>query len=332
MQAYYLGADIGGTKTRALVADEKGRILGSGVSGPGNHESVGFEGQFQELSAACSMALKSAGIENHLINAAGFGIAGYDWLTEREGIQKNITAVLGGPIPFTVVNDALVGLVAGSGTGWGIAVVSGTGCNCWGWDVTRTRIGRVTGAGMMMGEGAGASEIMQKAIESIAYQWTLRGPATRLSDRMMEMTHTHSLDEFLEGVLREHFELDASMAPMVFEVANQGDAVAQSIVSWAGRELAELVKSVTRQLGFEEQSFEVVKVGSLLNKFQSLSDIMETEIHKMAPLAKIVTLTAPPALGGILLAMEKHLGGISDQTRIAILSSVKEEYGSELSE
>jgi N-acetylglucosamine kinase-like BadF-type ATPase len=329
MQAYYLGADIGGTKTQALVADEQGRILGSGQSGPGNHESVGFEGQFQELDAACSMALRSAGIVRNQISAGGFGIAGYDWVTEQVGIQQNISAVLGGPIPFTVVNDALVGLVAGSNTGWGIAVVSGTGCNCWGWDATRTKIGRVTGAGMMMGEGAGASEIMQKAIESIAHQWTQRGPVTKLSDAMMALTHTHSLEEFLEGVLREHFELDAAMAPLVFEVANQGDAVAQRIIQWAGVELAELVKCVTRQLGFEDQAFEVVKVGSLLNKFQQLSDIMEAEIHTVAPLAKIVTLMAPPALGGILLAMEKHLGEISDTTRRSILTSVKDEFESE---
>jgi N-acetylglucosamine kinase-like BadF-type ATPase len=323
MQAYYLGADIGGTKTQALVADEHGTILGSGNSGPGNHESVGYEGQFQELSAACSKALSAAGLKNTQLSAAGFGIAGYDWLTERNAIHQNINTVLGGSTPFTVVNDALVGLAAGSSSGWGIAVVSGTGCNCWGWDETRTRIGRVTGAGMIMGEGAGASEIIQKAVEHIAHQWTMRGPATKLSDAMMSLTHTQTIEELLEGLLRGHFELDASAAPLVFEIANQGDAVAQGIIQWAGHELAEMVNAVIRQLNFADQDFEVIKVGSLLNYFPQLSTVMENEIHTTAPYARILPLFTPPAVGGIILAMEKHQGEISIQSRREMLSAMQ---------
>jgi activator of 2-hydroxyglutaryl-CoA dehydratase len=39
-----LGVDIGGTKTRALLVDENGSVLGFGKAGPGNHESVGWDG------------------------------------------------------------------------------------------------------------------------------------------------------------------------------------------------------------------------------------------------------------------------------------------------
>ncbi|MRR32700.1 ATPase, partial [bacterium] len=39
MTDYYLGADLGGTKTRVIVVDHQGQTLGFGESGPGNHET-----------------------------------------------------------------------------------------------------------------------------------------------------------------------------------------------------------------------------------------------------------------------------------------------------
>jgi hypothetical protein len=37
---YYLGLDIGSSKTHALIADESGQTVGAGLSGPGNHQTV----------------------------------------------------------------------------------------------------------------------------------------------------------------------------------------------------------------------------------------------------------------------------------------------------
>ena len=327
MQTYYLGADIGGTKTLALIADQTGRVVGAGFSGPGNHESVGYAGQLAVLSQACDTALIKAGISRTQLASAGFGIAGFDWATEREEIHENIRRLLEKDIPFQVVNDALVGMVAGSSVGWGIGIVSGTGCNCWGWDASRERIGRVTGAGLFMGEGAGASEMVQRAIQHIAHQWSMRGPKTSLSDAFMAYTGTNSLDELLEGLLRDHVDLDAAAAPLIFEAAAQGDAIAREIIQWAGVELAELVKAVARQLQFEALAFDVVKVGSVINAYPQLSGIMETEIHKLAPQARIVGLEAPPAAGGILLAMEKVMEEIPAQVRQTILETSREFNG-----
>ena len=60
------------------------------------------------------------------------------------------------------------GLLAGAPEGWGIAVVAGTGCNCWGRDRDHHRIGRMTGMGWQMGEAAGAGELVEEAIRFLA--------------------------------------------------------------------------------------------------------------------------------------------------------------------
>ena len=78
--------------------------------------------------------------ESDAIGGAGFGISGYDWPSERQPTLQAI-ATLGLSCPVDAVNDALIGLLAGSAQGWGIAVVSGTGCNCRGWDRERRHLG-----------------------------------------------------------------------------------------------------------------------------------------------------------------------------------------------
>ena len=40
---YYLGVDGGASKTAALVTDETGKSLGTGIAGPSNHLRVGIE-------------------------------------------------------------------------------------------------------------------------------------------------------------------------------------------------------------------------------------------------------------------------------------------------
>ena len=54
---YFLGADLGGTKTHMVIADENGRAIGFGEGGPGNHQSVGFDGMFTALLSALEQAL-----------------------------------------------------------------------------------------------------------------------------------------------------------------------------------------------------------------------------------------------------------------------------------
>ncbi len=43
MEQYYLGVDVGSTKSLALVSDYREHVLGLGIGGPGNHEDVGYK-------------------------------------------------------------------------------------------------------------------------------------------------------------------------------------------------------------------------------------------------------------------------------------------------
>ena len=304
MTRFFLGGDVGATKTHVLVADETGRALGFGQAGPGNHEGVGYEGLAAALRTATDQALAAAGLSRHLIAGAGFGIGGLDWPSEREPHLQAI-ASLGLRGPVEAVNDATLGLLAGCAEGWGVAVVSGTGCNCRGWDATRRHEGMVTGHGVWMGEGAGAGELVVMALRALSYEWTRRGPATQLTPAFLRHTGARSLGEMLEKLLTGKLELDAEAAPLIFQVAAAGDPVARQLVCWAGAELGELANAVIRQLGFKALAFDLVLVGGMFDAGCPLIEPMRGTVHALAPGARFVRLEAPPVVGAVLLGMEQ---------------------------
>jgi N-acetylglucosamine kinase-like BadF-type ATPase len=303
MSHYYLGVDVGSSKTHALVVDAAGRVLGFGRGGGGNHEGVGFEGFMSSVRTAINESLANAGVKISQLNGAGFGISGYDWPSERP-VFLDLLKKLGMTCPYDIVNDSCLGLLAGSTHGWGVAVVSGTGCNCWGWTEGRKRIGQVTGAGDWMGEGAGASELISKALVQVAYQWTKRGPATSLSDAFIRLTGATGLEDLLEGIINGRYELDNNAAPLVFECAVAGDEVANQVITWAGNELGELAKCVIRQLDLQDQPVEVVMIGSLYDGGERLIEPMRQNILQLAPRARLVRPAGPPVIGAAILAME----------------------------
>jgi len=300
---YYLGADLGATKTHTLIIDEAGRALGFGESGPGNHESVGYDGMFQSMKSGMEQALRVAGLKKEEISGAGFGVAGYDWSSEYD-ITASTLERLGLSASYKFVNDSVLGLVAGAEEGWGVVVVSGTGSNCRGWDREHNREGRVTGHGVLMGEGAGGSELMHRCMQLVGYAWSKRGPMTKLADALIEHVGAKDLEDLLRGYTTNEYQIGAEAAPVVFRVAEQGDGVAHDLIHWAGCELGELANAVIRQLEFENLSFDVVMTGSMFEGGQMLIDPMREVIQKLAPIARLVRLNVPPVIGAAILGME----------------------------
>jgi len=317
---YFLGVDVGATKSHALIADDLGRALGFGEGGPGNPDVVGYNGLADVLQLITQEALAAAGIAAAAIAGAGFGIGGYDWPSQREPMLEAIRPLgLGGPVE--IANDAIIGLLAGAAEGRGVAVVAGTSCNSWGWDRER-RAGRTTGFSWL-GEAAGGGELVLKAIQAVAHEWTWRGPPTRLTQAFVELTGTCDAADLLEGLTVGRVYLGAAAAPVVFQVAATGDLVAQELIRWAGRELGDMAVGVIRQLGFEASTFDVVMAGSFFDGSPVLAEVMRETIHTVAPGARLVRLTAPPVVGGVLLGMEQA-GEEPFALREAVLQSTQE--------
>ena len=87
------------------------------------------------MKEAVRIALSQPAVDtDQLTGAGGFGVSGYDWPSEKEPTLRAL-AELG--IDFArleMVNDTIWASWPGRAEGWGVALVSGTGCNCRGWD------------------------------------------------------------------------------------------------------------------------------------------------------------------------------------------------------
>jgi N-acetylglucosamine kinase-like BadF-type ATPase len=305
MTGYYLGVDVGGTKTHALITDETGQALGFATGGPGNWEGVGYTGLKRVLLDVTSRAMKQARIKVKQVAGAGMGIGGYDWPSER---QDHLDAIR--PIdlncPLEIVNDATLGLLAGTSEGWGVSVVAGTGCNARGWSKDHKREGRaVGGGGYWSGEYAGGFDIVARAMRAVAFEWLKRGPATALTRAFLLHTGAKNLDDLVEGVYLQRYHFDPALVLKVFETSRQGDPQAQEVMRWAGRELGEMAVGVVNQLDFQNEQFEVVLIGSLHSKSPILDETLRDTVLETASGARFVRLNAPPVVGGVLLGMEK---------------------------
>jgi N-acetylglucosamine kinase-like BadF-type ATPase len=307
----FLGVDIGSSTSHALLVDEDGNILASSEAGPGNHEVVGYDGLQNVLHQITSEVLHSAGVNKDKIHRAGFGVSGYDWPSELTPTMRAIHA-LGFSAPIELVNDTLLGLIAGSEKGWGIAILAGSGENCWGRD-PQGKIGRMTGQGARMGEYGGGSTITAKAIQAISAEWSQRGPTTSLTQILIEETRAQDLDSLIEGICEDHFHVGSEFTPRIFQAARDGDCVAQEIVNWAAEGLTSLVIGVTHQLGFRHTTFDLIEMGGVFKAGNILTDPFHVAVLEQAPGAQFVSLKVAPAVGAVLLAAE---GADIDQRRL----------------
>jgi N-acetylglucosamine kinase-like BadF-type ATPase len=321
MMKYYLGIDIGGSKSHALIADQNGRVTGWGQGGSGNHESVGMDGLRQVLQEVTQQAVASAGIQPAQIAGAGFGMAGYDWPFQRPMMMEVIES-LGLTAPFELVNDTLITLLAGASQGWGVAVVAGTSNNCRGWRPNRTE-GRMVGHGAWMGEYGGADELVLKAVHAVAADWSRRGPATRLSEIFPGLVGARDLTDFIEGLAVGRILLSGETAPLIFEVAEEGDAVAKELIRWTGTELGSLAIGVIRQLDFGSLEFDLVLGGSIFKGSPVVMQAVADTVLPEAPGARLIRLSVPPVVGGVLLGMEQD-GLYAGECRENLVQSFQE--------
>jgi N-acetylglucosamine kinase-like BadF-type ATPase len=156
-----------------------------------------------------------------------------------------------------------------------------------------------------LGEAAGGNELVLKALQAVALEWTRRGPSTQLTQAFVNLAGVQNVEELLEGLSLHRLQLGAKAAPLVFRVAAEGDPIAEELIRWAGRELGDMAVGVIRQLNFEALDFEVVLAGSFFKGSSVLAEMMRQTIHVVAPGARLVRLHVPPVVGGVVLGMEQ---------------------------
>ncbi|HIC89748.1 MAG TPA: ATPase [Anaerolineae bacterium] len=306
-----LGVDAGGSKTHALLMDEKGHILGFGTGGPANHQVVGPDAALAEIEQAARDALARAGIAPP-VHAAFFCLAGADLPVDFAMLQPKLGA-LGVARSVQLANDTLAGLRAGLSRSWGVAVVCGSGFNAGGIGPDGTRI-QFPGLGTISGDRVGGHWMAMEAISRVMRAWDGRGQPTALRELVLDALGFDSEEAMLSTIYESQYDyypasFDVNqiwqLTPLVFRAALQGDAVAQEIVVEVGEEVGTTANAILRRLGLEATDVEVVLSGSVFKgEGPLLLDTVTQVVHRVAPRARIKRPMFEPVVGAALLALE----------------------------
>lgn len=300
---YFLGIDVGSSKTHALIVDETGRCIGFGKAWGGNHQGVGYDGLENVLQESFEGAREMSQVDSAQIVGAGFGVAGCDFPSDREPHLKAI-ASLGLSCPVEVVNDGVNGLLAGATRGVGVNVTAGSSNNCRGRN-KNGKEGRIVGNGATFGEHGGGIEIVQRGLQMVNYAWIKRIPPTALTKIYLDAVNAKNELDLMEGLSSEQYHLFPFLALEVIKAANDGDAAAREILRWSGEELGWLAVSVARQIEMENDEVEIVQSGSLFDAGEMIDAPMREVVIQHCPKAKLIRLDGPPVVGAVILGMEQ---------------------------
>jgi N-acetylglucosamine kinase-like BadF-type ATPase len=292
--ATYLGVDAGGTRTRAVIIDSSGSLLGSATSGPANWQAIGAPAAGLAVSTAITQALAAAGLSSAALSASCLGLAGVRTDDERALLAAELAPLaLSGPI--TVTGDLEIAHAGALAARPGIVVISGTGSAAWGRDVHGTTA-RAGGWGWLTDDKGGGYALAVSALTAACEAEDGRGPATALHALALAFFQQPDLRALLRELHagRRDRAAIAAFAREVRAAARSGDAVATTLETASARELLRLAEAVRTKLS-PSLTVSLAITGGL-----GLGELL-------APLASArgFTPVAPwgePVLGAVLLA------------------------------
>lgn len=320
---YFLGVDAGGSKTYAMIADEQGKILGAGKGGNGNHQ-LDREQAERSLQQAVTEAVMASGLTKDQLEYAWFGLAGAD----READFRILRPIVGhlGLSRTEIACDTWNALRSGTEKNYGVVLICGSGVNCSGTNPAGETY-QCGGFGYRFGDFGGGYDLSMEVFRSVLRADDGREQKTVLSERLTQMLGYTSVSELRDSYLDHFRDLPPQLAELLFQAAEEGDAVANGLLVKQGDELGLAAASAIRRLAMEEESFDIVLAGSLLTKGDRSGIIrraIEQRVKQAAPNGTLRILTREPVVGSVVLAMESSgmrvNHGILDQ-----LSQGKEE-------
>jgi N-acetylglucosamine kinase-like BadF-type ATPase len=323
--AYYLGVDGGGSKTYALIADERGTLLGKGASGNGNHQLGGALAR-RHIREAVQAAVTEAGITAEEIERACFGLAGADREADFRVLRPMIAEL--GIARHEIVCDTMIGLRAGTSRPCGVVLICGSGTNSAG----RNAAGETFQCGgfeYAYGDFGGGRELAVEVFRSVIRSWEGREEPTLLTGMLLELLGYDNVGEMFHDFLDHERTVPLDAVKLLFRASVLGDEAARGILRRQGDELGKSARAVIRRLGMERETFDVVLVGSVLTRGEGefVTAPIEKAVRGIAPQASVVKLGIEPVVGAVWSAyesggeplpaeMEARLRGVADFKRI----------------
>jgi len=326
MSNYLLGVDGGGTKSHLVVFDRDGKCVCATAYGALNHEVM--EGSYTELEErlleVIPRTFNNAGIKAEDVAEAVFGVAGVDTTAQMKIVSDIIQKT--GLQHFTVCNDAVLGVPAGSPHCAGICAISGTGFKVAAIDYSGVALD-TCGLGAYTDDKGGGSWFGLRACGMVYNSLYRLSRPTIMQDMVFSLFGISRKEEYLDAVTESLYgetnQYDSvALNSIAFKAAAEGDAVALDILAESASQYAGAIVRLVLDMDFpEDKVLNITFAGSVFIKqeVKILPEMIEKLVadelkargvlgNRNEPEVRRINYTylqAPPVAGAVIWAAKK---------------------------
>jgi glucosamine kinase len=205
-------------------------------------------------------------------------------------------------------SDFSIALDDAFGEGPGILLISGTGSVAVGRSPTGSTA-RCGGWGPVCGDEGSGGWIGRKALSVVTSAADGREPSTALTGAILTAAEVNDVTELIAWAADAAPSRMATLAPVVFAVADSGDLRANALVTLAVEELILHVRALARELfGDERAAVPVAVTGGNLHRGSALRKRLEHRMKSAVPGAQFRAGDVIPARGAVRGAL-RYVGG-----------------------
>jgi N-acetylglucosamine kinase-like BadF-type ATPase len=296
----YLGIDGGGTKTTCALADGT-RLLAMGEGAGSNIIRSGATLARASLHEAIRNACTAANVNPASIDGVCVGAAGAGRPEVYQEVERIVAEVV--TCPVRVVGDMVIALTAAFGAGPGVVAIAGTGSIAYGRDSAGSTA-RAGGWGFAISDEGSGQWVGRTAVAQ-ALQVCDEGKEPPLLAAILRNWPADSLEDLVKAANATPPPDFSRLFPTVLAEADLGDVTARSVLSSAGRELAQLAKLVLLRLFPHPQTaVPVAMVGSVFRQSALVRQVFYSDVRVTSENVFVNPTVIEPVLGAVELARD----------------------------
>lgn len=243
---FVIGVDGGGTRTRAVIVDERGLELARAEAAGAVVTAAAPQAAAQAVVEAVRAAAERGCVElPGAVLWAGLSGAGHE--AARTAVSRLLEeAGLAGRV--RVGTDVHAAFQAAFPDGPGILLIAGTGSIAW----ARTpegEIGRAGGWGQQLGDEGSGYALGLGAVRAVARAEDGRDGATLMRDDVLRALALADAADLVPWAAAASKAEVAGLVPIVVRAAENGDPAATDLVDQAVRELVAHVTAILERMG-----------------------------------------------------------------------------------